>query len=236
MGRGRDGVRCHAITRRRALAVGSLSLLGPLAGLLAPVSAQAYRPVTMAQEALPIGTNAAPPKRIALTFDDGNHSPAIPRLLDLLDREGVAVTFFPIGYWVKDHPALFQRMVDRHEVGNHTLNHTPLARLTDDNMRGEILGGVCSPLLRPPQGLVNPRVRAVAAELGKRVVLWDVDSRDWTGIPASQISSNVVNGAGDGKIVLMHIGYPNTVDALPSILQQLRARGFTFVVVSALLK
>jgi peptidoglycan/xylan/chitin deacetylase (PgdA/CDA1 family) len=64
--------------------------------------------------------------------------------------------------------------------------------------------------------------------------MWDIDSRDWTGISPARVVANVVNNAGDGKIVLMHMGDSNTIAAVPQIIAQLRARGYTFVTVSEL--
>jgi peptidoglycan-N-acetylglucosamine deacetylase len=224
---------------RRALLKGGVSLLSAFAlGQSQSRSAAAYRPVTMpSEDAFAAASRGASVlvKRIALTFDDGNYSTSIGRLLDLLESEGVPATFFPIGYWTRDCPALFRRISERFELGNHTLNHVVLTRVTAENARADIVGGVKSPFLRPPFGATNAQVRAIADSLGMRIILWDVDSRDWTGISAAQITSNVVNGAGDGKIVLMHMGYPNTVQALPGIIAQLRARGYQFVTVSTLL-
>jgi peptidoglycan-N-acetylglucosamine deacetylase len=224
---------------RRALLKGGISFLSAFAlGQIKPLPAAAYRPVSMPMENASAAAKRGATvllKRIALTFDDGNYSPSIGLLLDLLEKESVPATFFPIGYWTRDCPALYRRIAEHFELGNHTLNHVVLTRVSAENARGEIVGGVKSSLLRPPFGATNAPVRAIVDSLGMRIVLWDIDSRDWTGISAAQITSNVVNGAGDGKIVLMHMGHPNTVQALPGIFAQLRARGYQFVTVSTLL-
>jgi peptidoglycan/xylan/chitin deacetylase (PgdA/CDA1 family) len=102
-------------------------------------------------------------------------------------------------------------------------------------VRWEVQNGVRSNLFRPPFGDINPRVRGIVRSLGYRVVMWDVDSRDWTGITPTQEVANVVNNAGPGKIVLMHMGDSNTVRAIPRIIAQLRARGYVFDTVSQIL-
>ncbi|MCL5958288.1 MAG: polysaccharide deacetylase family protein [Chloroflexi bacterium] len=183
------------------------------------------------------GANAidpAPYKKIALTFDDGYNSRNVNLILDTLENEGVRATFFPVGVWVQRDPATFRRIAASHEVGDHTFSHPLLTRLSDAAIRREILDGVKSPLFRPPYGALDDRVRAIVRELGLRVVLWNVDSRDWTGISPELVTSNVVRNAGDGKIVIMHMGNWNTVRALPRIIAQLRAEGFAFVTVSEL--
>jgi peptidoglycan/xylan/chitin deacetylase (PgdA/CDA1 family) len=66
------------------------------------------------------------------------------------------------------------------------------------------------------------------------MVLWDVDSRDWTRPGARAIVRNVVPRVRPGSIVLMHDAGGNrlqTVAALPFIVRRLRARGFRFVTV-----
>ncbi len=77
-------------------------------------------------------------------------------------------------------------------------------------------------------------MRAIAQSLGYRVVMWDIDSRDWTGISPAREVANVVANAGDEKIVLMHMGDWNTAAALPEIISELRAKGYAFVTVSQL--
>jgi len=179
-------------------------------------------------------SKSAEAKRIALTFDDGYNSANVNRLLDILEREHVRATFFPVASWVKKDPATFKRMSAQFEIGNHTVSHPVLTRLSDEAVRREIEGGVASKLFRPPYGAIDGRVRAIAQSLGYRVVMWDIDSRDWTGISPARVVANVVNNAGDGKIVLMHMGDSNTIAAVPQIIAQLRARGYTFVTVSEL--
>lgn len=173
-------------------------------------------------------------KRIALTFDDGYNSTNVNRVLDILESNHVPATVFPVESWALRDPATFSRIAARFEVGDHTFSHPFLTRLSDAAVRREILGGVRSHLFRPPYGDINARVRAIAQSLGYRVVMWDIDSRDWTGIPAAREVANVVGHASDGKIVLMHMGDLDTVEALPEIIRELRAQGYTFVTVSEL--
>ena len=66
---------------------------------------------------------------------------------------------------------------------------------------------------------------------------WSVDPRDWSGISATQIISNVTSEARPGRIILLHDGqYPiNTPEALGVIIDKLQEQGYKFVTVSQLL-
>jgi peptidoglycan/xylan/chitin deacetylase (PgdA/CDA1 family) len=90
---------------------------------------------------------------------------------------------------------------------------------------------------RPPAGVVNLSVAHAARAAGMTTVVWNVDSRDWTGLAPSAIKARAT-AVGRGSIVLMHDGGGNrspTVAALPSIISELKRRGFELVTVTRLL-
>jgi len=93
------------------------------------------------------------------------------------------------------------------------------------------------PLYRPPYGEQVPAVTQALAKYGYGwSVMWQVDTIDWdedTGVDA--IVNKVSSQIKDGGIVLMHVGLMQTVEALPSIIEGLRARGYEIVSVSKLL-
>jgi peptidoglycan/xylan/chitin deacetylase (PgdA/CDA1 family) len=76
-----------------------------------------------------------------------------------------------------------------------------------------------------------------ARRLDARVILWDVDSRDWTKPGAKRIAKTVVRDVRPGSVVLFHDGGGNrkqTVAALPKIIRRLKKKGYTFVTVEEL--
>lgn len=85
-------------------------------------------------------------------------------------------------------------------------------------------------LLRPPYGAYNANTRA----LGYPLIIWDVDPQDWRGYSTSVIRQHMVNNARSGSIVLQHDVHINSVNAVPGIISDLHARGFTFVTVEEL--
>jgi cellulose synthase/poly-beta-1,6-N-acetylglucosamine synthase-like glycosyltransferase/peptidoglycan/xylan/chitin deacetylase (PgdA/CDA1 family) len=202
------------------------------------------------------------PGLAALTFDDGPDAEWTPRVLEILKRERVPATFFIIGENGMENPDLVRRIVaEGHDIGNHTFTHPNLGeipgRLTDLELNAterlvESLTGRSTTLFRPPYfgdaepttpDEVEPVVRA--QRLGYITVGLHVDPNDWTLPGAGEIVRRTVEGVTDpsadedqrGQVVLLHDGggdRAQTVEALPEIIHQLRARGYRFVTVSEL--
>lgn len=181
------------------------------------------------------------PGNVVLTFDDsvGDLSQAYA-ILSVLREYGVKAIFFPTGSWGARNPDLIRTMeTEGHLVGSHTTDHADLTTLSVDGIKSQILGGVGSTkLARPPYGAFNNCVREVAADVGYGLMMWNVDSRDWAaaseGKTAEDIREVVVAGVlanraqGIGSNVVMHLHGAFTVEALPMIIGDLRATGFTF--------
>lgn len=182
-------------------------------------------------------------KLIALTFDDGPSAATTSRLLDILKEKNVKVTFFALGNLAERNPALLQREeAEGHEVGSHTPYHNQQTKLSPASIQAEaatmnqifinILGH--SPAFtRPPYGSVNDSVRT---NLAQPLILWSIDPEDWKYRNAATVRANVVGAAHDGAIALMHDIYATTVDAVPGIIDDLRAQGYEFLTVSELAK
>ena len=193
------------------------------------------------------GGEVAPPvvtpgsRVIALTFDDGPSGMTTPRLLDILKGRDVKATFFVLGRLASANPGILQReAAEGHEVASHTPYHNQLTNLTYAQIRGEavemdrifteILGTV-PPFTRPPYGAYNDTVRDA---LHQPLIIWSVDPRDWADRNSSVVCNRVVSAAHDGAIVLMHDIHATTVDAVPCIVDNLRAQGYEFLTVSEL--
>lgn len=181
-------------------------------------------------------------KAAALTFDDGPDS-ATPQILAVLAQKGVPATFFVLGGNASAQPSMIQKIRDAgHEIGNHTWSHPDLTRLSPDRIREELsrtsnlLGG-CS-FFRPPYGSYNTTVTTIAGELGMRLVLWDVDTRDWESKNKDAILSTFKSEIKPGAIILMHDGGGDrsaTVAALPVMIDWLLDNGYALTTLSGLL-
>src|SRR5277367_6863079 len=67
------------------------------------------------------------PRLLAITFDDGPNPAITPKLLDLLAKHNAKATFFLVGKFVEQCPALAKETIARgHLVGNHTQTHPNL--------------------------------------------------------------------------------------------------------------
>jgi peptidoglycan/xylan/chitin deacetylase (PgdA/CDA1 family) len=184
---------------------------------------------------------------VALTFDDGYSASNCASILDTLERRGVTATFFPYAWAVSAAPAFWRRVAaDGYPIANHTTSHPDMTRLGLADAIAEITrargiieritGQPMIGVFRPPYGAWNATVIEASREAGfPTVLLWDVDTRDWSrSATASSVLHAGLRGT-DGSVVLMHCG----PDVTPGILDQLitgyEERGFGFVTVPQLL-
>ena len=182
---------------------------------------------------------------IAMSFDDGPSPTLTPRLLDMLKQRGIKVTFFVIGQNVEHAPEVVaQAAAEGHEIGNHTWSHPALTKLSDARDQEEInktseaifkATGKKPVLLRPPYGAMNPRVHRLVEQDGMKVILWSVDPNDWKRPGSAVVERRILAGAKPGAIILSHDIHPGTIEAMPSTLDALLAKGYKFVTVSELI-
>ena len=186
---------------------------------------------------------------MCLTFDDWFDRAMVELALDIAAREGVRLTFFPIGRLVAQNADLVRRAArEGHELENHTwdhqrldLGHCPVARIPSEIERQAValrtvLGpGYRQSFLRPPGGFgilgsVNPYLVRAAEDANLRIAMWSVDSGGWRwgrrGDPTAvaAVVSAVLPGLGDGAVVLQH-ALPADVLALPTIIRAAKALG-----------
>jgi polysaccharide deacetylase family sporulation protein PdaB len=186
-------------------------------------------------------------KVLALTIDDGPHNKITPEILAVLREKHVKATFFVLGVNASHSPKLLaQEVADGHEIGTHTYNHPILTtlstkRIVEEFGRAEQALSPAAPkptLFRPPGGLYNSQVVKIAEQRGYSIILWSVDPQDWSCPPIDRVVERVVTETTPGSIILLHDGqYPlPTPQALGSIIDRLRQRGYEFVTVSELLQ
>lgn len=185
---------------------------------------------------------------IALTFDDGP-GPYTPGVLSVLERFRVHATFFVIGEMLRYFSAAAERELrDGDVIGDHTQTHPEMATLSAHDQREElfeqiarveILDGPKPVLFRPPYGSYNAITMRELRTLHLLMVLWSADTDDYLqpGVPA--IVEHALAGAHPGAIILMHDAggtRTQTIEALPTIIRELRARGYHLVTVPELLR
>ena len=187
-----------------------------------------------------LGAQTQPGPKIAyLTFDDGPNSIYHPLVLDMLKKYNVKATFFLVGQNVLRNTEVARRTASGdHVIGNHSLTHPFLPNLYATNILNEIqtTNTILKPfnnsnnvtLFRPPYGGINSFVIQDAANLGMKLYLWDVDPRDWSEPKTNELVRRVVDNTVNGSNILFHSNHLATVKALPQIIEQLKAQGYTF--------
>ncbi len=190
--------------------------------------------------------------KIALTFDDGPHPTYTSSLLEILEKCNVPATFFLIGKHIEANFQLAQKIAQTgHEIANHTFTHPLLFKLTDEQIREEIvrtddllrsLNTVQPRFLRPPMGLFSRRVLDVVEQCGYKTVVGDVYPRDPHLPGKNKIVYRVLSRVLTGSIIILHDGgnsnhvdRSQTITAVAELIPLLQARGFEFVRLSELI-
>lgn len=183
-------------------------------------------------------------KVIALTFDDGPKPGVTEPLLAILRQERVPATFFVIGRHVLEYPDLTRQIVTAGmEIANHSFTHRNLTKLSADEAEREIMQtqaavqtvtGKIPHFLRPPGGNWNDAVAAATRRWGLTPCFWTVDVYGSEVIGAQQVADAVLRQVQPGSIILMHNGKMSTMQALPTIIRELRKRGYSFATVETL--
>ena len=191
---------------------------------------------------------------VALTFDDGP-SRYTPQILDILDKYNIKATFFAIGKNVERHPDIACRIVrEGHAIGNHTYSHpfwVPME--TPSRIKSEVdhaeaairnITGVSANLFRPPHGWRSPWMVQLLKKNNYTLVTWTVSPDDWENISSDVVTKRVLAKTHSGAIILLHDGLEtkenfqkdNTIQALPTIISELKKRGYRFVTVPQLME
>jgi len=206
--------------------------------------------LVLAKPTAPKGSFTLQPdqKLVALTFDDGPDEKYTPAILDILKENDVKATFFLVGVQVRKYPSMVKRIVDEgHEVGNHSYNHSDLAKLdaagvkkqikwTDDLFQQAV--GFVPHLVRAPYGSTSSTVKSVLKQGERELIGWTVDTRDWGGESVAKMLVNINKNTKPGGVILMHSfggkNIKNTVELVPKAIEDLKKQGYTFVTIDEL--
>ncbi|MBF0162620.1 MAG: polysaccharide deacetylase family protein [Magnetococcales bacterium] len=179
-----------------------------------------------------------PEERILLlTFDDGPDARDL-KIAELLAKQAIPAAFFYVGRKMKAMPEIVEAIrAAQYEIGYHSHGHAHLSglsqsRLTEDFAQGRSLLqhlGVPVRWFRPPYGDFDARVLQAAQDHGMETLLWSIDSRDWAGIGAQTLASNVIRQLHPGAVLLFHSTRAATLAALPAIVQAAHRAHYRFV-------
>ena len=179
---------------------------------------------------------------VALTFDDGPDPRWTPTVLQILHDENIKATFCTIGYLAQRYQALVKAEFDAGmTLCDHSMHHIlqlpqrPHPQIIDEvNQAADAIRAVTGQdpaFYRPPGGSLNQDIIDTAHQRGLRVLKWSVDPKDYTKPPAPMILARITAKVGPGSVILLHDGggdRSQTVAMLKQLIDQLKARGFTF--------
>ena len=181
-------------------------------------------------------------KTISISFDAAWGNEDTQTLIDILGRYNIKATFFVVGQWVDKYPeSVLALHKAGHEIMNHSSTHPHMSKLTAEQQASEIetcnskieaITGIRPTLLRAPYGEYNDTLIDTLTGLNMYCIQWDVDSLDWKDPTPQQICDRVCRNVRPGSIVLFHNAAVNTPAALPQIIENLIAQGYSFVPIS----
>ena len=175
---------------------------------------------------------------VYLTFDDGPDRVITPQVVDILAENNVCGNFFFIGNQLEKYADVVKKAYDnKNFVGSHCFSHTKLTTMTSEQVKKEItdtnailkgITGVAPTFIRPPYGDINDTVISEFKELDLKIVLWSIDTLDWSQRDASHIEKNITDHIRPGDIILMHCNSDKTetAKALPKIIQAIKDKGY----------
>ena len=231
--------------KNRKAAASAVALVVLTAVIFWTTNSPAVVGVSASDRQLPIYCVQRDDKTVALSFDAAWGNEDTQELIDILNKYNIHATFFVVGQWVDKYPESVKALSDAgNEVMSHSDDHAHFAQLSADEIKSNIaasnekiknITGTEPTLFRCPYGEYNDTVISTINSMGMSAIQWDVDSLDWKGISASDISDRVLKNVKSGSIVLFHNAAENTPEALPGIIEGLIADGYKIVPVSQIL-
>ena len=182
-------------------------------------------------------------KTICLTFDAGYENGCTAQILDTLKKHQVPGAFFLVGSYIEKNADLVRRMMEEgHIVGNHTVHHPDMSKLTDKatfeaELKGveevfrEKTGKELPKYYRPPQGIYSEENLKLAQELGYRTVFWSLAYADWNNDAQptkEQAFGKLLPRIHNGAIVLLHSTSKTNAQILDELLTKWKEMGYTF--------
>ena len=190
-------------------------------------------------------------KVLYLTFDAGYENGCTAKILDTLKNHNVPAAFFLVGNYMEKNADLVRRMVDEgHIVGNHTMHHYDMSKLSDkeafskeltdlENLFKEVTGKELPKYYRPPQGTYSEENLKMAKELGYKTVFWSLAYVDWQNDkqPTAEYAfSKLLPRTHNGAVVLLHSTSATNAEILDKLLTKWESMGYHFAPLTELLK
>lgn len=188
-------------------------------------------------------------KVLYLTFDAGYENGCTEQILDALKKHNVPAAFFLVGNYIQKNADLVRRMVSEgHTVGNHTMHHYDMSKLSDpaafakeledlERIFQETVGQPMEKYYRPPQGIYSEENLRQAKELGYKTVFWSLAYVDWKNDaqPTAETAfQKLLPRTHPGAVVLLHSTSKTNAAILDELLTKWEQQGYHFAPISEL--
>ena len=188
-------------------------------------------------------------KVLYLTFDAGYENGCTEKILDILKKHNVRAAFFLVGNYMQKNADLVRRMVDEgHIVGNHTMHHYDMSKLSDkaafakeltdlEDLFRDITGKELPKYYRPPQGTYSAENLKMARELGYQTVFWSLAYVDWNNDSQptrEQAFQKLLPRTHNGAVILLHSTSATNAEILDELLTKWEGAGYTFQTIDKL--
>ena len=182
-------------------------------------------------------------KVIYLTFDAGYENGCTEKILDVLKQHEVKAAFFLVGNYIEKNPDLVRRMVDEgHIVGNHTMHHPDMSKLSDkaafqkeltdlEELFRSVTGKEMPKYYRPPQGIYSQENLEMAQQMGYKTVFWSLAYADWNNDAQptkEQAFNKLLPRIHNGAVVLLHSTSKTNAEILSELLTKWENMGYSF--------
>ncbi len=238
-------MRVYTITKKGLLSLFAGVLIGALMLTVATRTATQAIQTANTERLIPIYYVDTKEKVCSISFDAAWGNEQTQTLLDILDENEVKTTFFLVGEWVDKYPESVKEIDARgHDVGNHSNTHAHMTQISREEQQSEItqcnekitaITGKEVTLFRPPYGEYDNSVVEVCNGLSMYCTQWNIDSLDWKDPTPQDMVSRIESKLCEGSIILLHNGAKNTPEALPLIIEAIKAQGYKIVPISELL-
>lgn len=182
-------------------------------------------------------------KKIYLTFDAGYENGCTAKILEILKKHNVQAAFFLVGNYIERNGDLVRQMVkDGHIVGNHTMHHPDMSKISDysafqkeledlEALFEQTTGEKMQKFYRPPQGIYSQSNLEMAQKLGYKTVFWSLAYVDWntSSQPTAEYAfSKLLPRSHNGMVVLLHSTSETNAAILDELLTKWENLGYTF--------
>jgi len=182
-------------------------------------------------------------KVLYLTFDAGYENGNTEKILDTLKKHNAPAAFFLVGNYIEKNADLVRRMVNEgHVVGNHTMHHPDMSKISDpekfatelqalETLFLKTTGKELPKFYRPPQGCYSEENLKNAQKLGYKTVFWSLAYQDWdtSKQPTREAAfEKLLPRTHNGAVVLLHSTSSTNAAILDELLTKWEQEGYRF--------